>query len=69
MKRDKRTQGEKSDQQKDMCCPLFKRYYTGICSGHKLPYAPTNEEKKKYCLTSGFRHCTIYGESSSTSES
>lgn len=67
MKRNRKAPKEQFDQQMEPVCPLFKRYYTGVCSGHKLPYAPTDEEKKTYCLTAGFRHCKIYGESTSMS--
>ena len=69
MKKDPRAKGPKENQKAELLrCPFFKSYFTGICAGHKLPYAPNETEKRQYCLSAEFHTCSIYGKSSPNQE-
>ncbi|MDA8433454.1 MAG: hypothetical protein M0Z60_10905 [Nitrospiraceae bacterium] len=52
--------GGKKEVGKTMRCPFFRQYYVGVCSGHTFPYAPSQDEKKQYCMTDEFPQCLIY---------
>ena len=68
VKKGPRSKGPKADQKAELRCPFFKSDFTGICTGHKLPYARNETEKRQYCLSAEFHTCSIFGKSSPEQE-